>query len=134
MRYYNKIYRIDEMHFMTQVKKEYDNTEAALKRLYEEIESIKKYQLQLHEKAQEILNNEYDYCIVIDRYNRDNVQFEIRYIKYIKDSIPSHYQYTSEILEFYNFFGKERKEALNLATKLSKEYNCKLIKRGFNKR
>lgn len=125
---YDGIYKFNEIYFMEQLLQENESIERHIKRLEESLKEMQKKQLKLYEISKELLIKEYDHYIKIDRYERNCITYEVRYLKVVKGESPNQYKNNTQVMEFYKFSGKERREAIKLAEGLAKEYRCKLVK------
>ncbi|PEK34079.1 hypothetical protein [Bacillus pseudomycoides] len=115
--------------------KDYNNwCERDIKRLEELIEKIRKYQLELYEHAQHVLNTEMINVVTLVRrrqYDTNrvqyNVQLEIRPpIKQVENERAYGLRKHEKM-----FTGRERSFALKYAKELAIKYNCEIEKKGF---
>ncbi|KAA8473266.1 hypothetical protein FYW06_27885 [Bacillus paranthracis] len=104
-----------------------------LKRLQEAIQEVQAYRLELFNHAQQISDVEFEKVVVIQRYSRDKIKYEVRLEcrpKIEKDYIDNEIVYIA-CKERKIFAGKERRLAIKHAEKLAKTNNAVIETKGF---
>lgn len=127
---FTQTYNPAETYFIEQLKTEDESIENTLKRLKEAEQQLLRYRQQVSNRASEVLQLEYVYFVDIRRYERNRINYDVRLIKTIKEKELKYFYNDKQMLEieYFNFTGKERKQALEKAEELSKKYNCSIVK------
>ena len=133
-RHFSPCYDIDETYHIEELKDESDYVIRELQRLEEEKQKLKKYLSEISNRASEVLQLEYYYFIEVRRQiNFDN---KVNYFAVVKKCVvgdDGKYYNNRKVktVKSFKFAGKERKQALNKANELMKEYNTKDLRKNF---
>ena len=133
-RYYRTFYDIEETYHIDELKVESDYVIQELKRLEEEKQKLEKYLSEISNRAMEILQLNYYYFVEVRRQiNFDN---KVNYFAVVKKCVVGddgkfYNNKKVKTIKSFKFAGKERKQALNKANELMKEYNTKDLRKNF---
>ena len=133
-RHFSPCYDIDETYHIEELKDESDYVIRELQRLEEEKQKLEKYLSEISNRAIEVLQLNYYYFIEVRR--EKNFNNKVNYFAVVKKCVvgdDGKYYNNRKVktIKSFKFAGKERKQALNKANELMKEYNTKDFRKNF---
>ena len=133
-RHFSPCCDIDETYHIEELKDESDYVIRELQRLEEEKQKLKKYLSEISNRASEVLQLEYYYFVEVRR--EKNFNNKINYFAVVRKCVVGddgkfYNNRKVKTIKSFKFTGKERKQALNKANELMKEYNTKDLRKNF---
>ena len=133
-RHFSPCYDIYETYHIEELKDESDYVIQELKRLEKEKQKLEKYLSEISNRAIEVLQLNYYYFIEVRR--EKNFNNKINYFAVVKKCVVGddgkfYNNRKVKTIKSFKFAGKERKQALNKANELMKEYNTKDLRKNF---
>lgn len=129
-------YKFKHIYDISELKSYCDHATRDIQRAEQVIEQIRKYQMELYEHVQNVINTPIQKYVILQRskdYSSGHVSFYVcldhrpvtkekqingHWVKGVKEHEKS-------------FVGKERHLAIKYAEQLAKQYNCKIERKGF---
>lgn len=129
-------YKFKHVYDMKTLKNYCDYAASDIKRCEELIGEIRKYQMELYEHVQEVINTPTKNIIILSRSTnystnkkRYDVWLDIR--PQVKKDVIDGSKVYGKHEELKYFEGKDRHTAIKYADELAKKYNCPIERKGF---
>lgn len=135
MNLYSTTYDFKHIYDLERLKQYSEYADRDIQRALEYIDKVKAYRTEIYEHAQHVASSAFEYVVILERStdystNKKHYNVSLHHRPIGLSEVKNNKVYGTYTHQKH-FPGKDRHEALKYSEELSRQYHCKIEKKGF---